>query len=147
VKENIFIKEALEEAKKALTKNEVPVGAVIVKNNKIISRAHNLVVALNDPTAHAEMLVIKDAAKKLGTPRLDDCDIYITLEPCAMCTAAISLAKIKRIFYCVNDEKFGAIESNPFFYNGSAYFRPESYSNINSEESQILLRQFFQNKR
>lgn len=147
MKENNFIQEALDEAKKALTKNEVPVGAVIVKNNKIISQAHNLVITLNDPTAHAENLAIKLAAKKLGTSRLDDCDIYITLEPCAMCSAIISLARIKRIYYCLNDKKFGAIESNPFIYTNNAYFKPEIYSNINPKESKNLLQQFFQDKR
>ena len=147
MKENQFIQAALEEAKKALQKNEVPVGAIITKNNEIISRAHNLVIAKNDPSAHAEMLAIKSATKILGTHRLDDCDIYITLEPCAMCSGAISLARIKRIFYCLNDEKFGALESNPAIYTNSAYFRPEIYSNINSNESKALLQKFFQDKR
>lgn len=147
MKENQFIKEALKEAQKAFKKNEVPVGAVITKNNQIISKAHNLVISKNDPTAHAEILAIKAASKKLGTPRLDDCDIYITLEPCAMCTAVISLSKIKRIFYCLNDEKFGAVESNPSIYNNSSYFKPEIYSNINPQNSKSLLQSFFQNKR
>ena len=147
MKENKYIIEALKEAKKALLKNEVPVGAVIVKNNKIISRAHNLVITKNDPTAHAEILVVKQACKKLQTPRLDDCDIYITLEPCAMCSATISLSKIRRIFYCLNDKKFGCVESNQTLYKDNSYYKPDIYSNINPSLSMDLLQKFFKNKR
>ena len=145
--QNKYILEAINEAKKAFAKDEVPVGAVIVRNNEIISKAHNLVISKNDPTAHAETLAIKEAAKLLGTPRLDDCDIYITLEPCAMCTATISLAKIKRIFYCLDDKKFGCVESNQTLYKDNSYFKPEIYSGINSEESKKLLQKFFKDKR
>lgn len=145
--QNKYISEAIKEAKKAASKNEVPVGAVIVKENKIISRAHNLVISKNDPTAHAEILAIKKASKKLKTSRLDDCDLYVTLEPCGMCSATISLAKIARVFYSLADKKFGCVESNQALYNINCYFKPEIYSNINPSKSRDLLQEFFKHKR
>jgi tRNA(adenine34) deaminase len=102
---------ALEEAKKAFEKAEAPIGAIVVKDNEIISRGHNLRESLQDPTAHAELLAIRDAAAKLGRWRLTDCTVYVTLEPCAMCAGAMVLARIKRLVYGASDPKAGAVGS------------------------------------
>lgn len=148
MKENIFMKAALEQAKLAFAKDEVPVGAVIVCDGKIIASAFNQNIALNDPTAHAEILALRQAAKTKDSARLDDCDLYVTLEPCAMCAAAISWSKIKRIYYAASDEKFGAIESqSSIFHSSSAYFKPEIYSGISEIEAKKLLQDFFKLKR
>lgn len=145
---NPFISEALEQAKIAFEKDEVPVGCVIVENGKIIAATHNQNIELNDPTAHAEILALKLASQIKNSPRLDDCDIYVTLEPCMMCAAAIALARIRRIYYCTSDSKFGAIENgNNFFTSSSCHHHPEIYSGFAEEESKKLLREFFKNKR
>jgi len=106
-----FMTIALEEAKKAFEKAEAPIGAIVVKDNEIISRSHNLRESLQDPTAHAELLAIRDAAAKLGRWRLTDCTVYVTLEPCAMCAGAMVLARIKRLVYGASDPKAGAVGS------------------------------------
>ena len=106
-----FLEIALKEAKKAAEKNEVPVGCVILKNGKIISRAHNLTIKKNDPTAHAEILAIRKAARKTGNYRLTNCEMYVTIEPCPMCAGAAVWARIKRIIFGVCDEKSGACGS------------------------------------
>lgn len=143
-----FMKEAIAQAKIAFKKNEVPVGAIIVKNGEIISKAHNQNIAKNDSTAHAEILAIRDACKKLQTSRLDDCDIYVTLEPCQMCLAAISLSHLKRLYYATGDSKFGAIENNIKITNpDSPYYKSEIYSGIYEEEPKKLLQDFFKSKR
>lgn len=144
MKKNIFMEEALKEAQIAFEKNEVPVGAVIVENGKIIARGHNQNKSLKDAIAHAEIIALQAATKSKNSPRLDDCEIYITLEPCSMCAAAISLARIKKVYYGAADEKFGAIS------NGNKLFpfhKPELYSNICEAESVDLLRRFFKAKR
>lgn len=143
-----FMSEALSEAKAAFKKNEVPVGAIIVENNTIIARAHNQNIAINDPTAHAEILALRMAAAIKQSHRLDDCDLYVTLEPCAMCAFAISLARIRRVYYAASDEKFGAIENGSrIFSSSSCHHRPEVYSNIAPAEAQNLLQKFFKQKR
>lgn len=109
--EELYMKEALKEAKKACLKDEVPIGAVIVKNGKIIARAHNLKELKKDTTCHAEILAIKKASKKLNNWRLENCDMYVTLEPCSMCAGAIIHSRIKRIFIGTMDEKTGACGS------------------------------------
>lgn len=140
--------EALNQAKFAFEKDEVPVGAVIVENGKIIAAAHNYNLHLNDPTAHAEILALRQAAEIKKSSRLDDCDLYVTLEPCSMCASAISLARIRRIYYAVSDEKFGAVENGArIFSSPSCHHRPEIYSNINEEKAKNLLVKFFRNKR
>jgi len=145
---NSFMEEALLQAKIAFEKDEVPVGAIIVENGKIIAKTHNQNRQLNDPTAHAEILALREAARIKNSSRLDECDLYVTLEPCGMCAAAISLARIKRVYYAASDEKFGAIENGVrFFSSSSCYHKSEIYSGINAEESVKLLRTFFQNKR
>ncbi len=142
------MEEAINQAKLAFDNQEVPVGAVVVENGKIISATFNQNIKLHDPTAHAEILAIRNAAKFKNSPRLDNCDIYITLEPCAMCAAAISLARIRRVYYALSDEKFGAIENGVnFFSNKNCHHKPEIYSGISELESKNLLQNFFKNKR
>ena len=148
ITQNNFMLEALNQAKIALSCDEVPVGAVIVENNQIISSAFNQNRQKCDPTAHAEIIALKKACEIKKSSKLENCDIYITLEPCAMCLIALSYARIRRIYYGVNDEKFGAIESNPLFLGSqNAYFKSEFYSGICAEESKIILQNFFKNKR
>jgi len=146
--QNSFMLEALNQAKKALEFDEVPVGAVIVQDNQIIATGFNQNRQKCDPTAHGEIIALKMACEIKKSSKLENCDIYITLEPCAMCLIALSYARIRRIYYGANDEKFGAIESNPLFLSAkNAYFKSEFYSGICADESTTLLRKFFQNKR
>lgn len=145
---NNFMKEALKQAKIAFEKDEVPVGAVIVENGKIITTSHNQNLILKDPTAHAEILVMREAAKIKDSARLDGCDLYVTLEPCAMCASAIALARIRRIYYAASDVKFGAVENGArIFSSTSCHHKPEIYSGISEEESKELMQSFFRNKR
>lgn len=145
---NIFMEEALNQAKIAFEKNEVPIGAVIVENNQIIATAYNQNIALKDPTAHAEILVLRKASIIRKSHRLDNCDLYVTLEPCAMCAGAISLARIKRIYYAASDFKFGAVENGARIFNSSScYHKPEIYSGIAEKESKELIVNFFKSKR
>ncbi len=145
---NKFMAAALDQARIAAKKDEVPIGAVIVCNQEIIAATHNQNRELSDPTAHAEILALREAAAKKNSPRLDDCDLYITLEPCTMCAAAISLARIRNVFYACGDSKFGAVENGANFFNSkSCHHKPEIYSGINEEESRGLLQEFFTKKR
>ena len=135
-------------AKKAYKQDEVPVGAVIVKDSGIISSQHNQVRSHMDPTGHAEILCIKEAAQKLATTHLNECDIYTTLEPCAMCAQALAWAKIKRIYFAAYDKKFGAMGSRLDIFNEhSVNYKPEIYGGIMEEESAKLLKNFFSKKR
>ena len=139
---------ALKEAEKAYFLDEVPVGAVILHNNKIITATHNLVITNQNPSAHAEILAIEKACSILGSNYLNECDIYITLEPCAMCAQALALSKIRAIYFGVYDEKFGAVRSNlNIFKDIRANWEPEIYSGIMEEECKSLLRKFFKEKR
>jgi tRNA(Arg) A34 adenosine deaminase TadA len=139
---------ALEEAKTASDCGEVPVGAVLVYQQQILACAGNRVETLSDPTAHAEMLVIRAAAALLKTPRLIECDLYVTLEPCAMCAAAIGHARIRRLYFGAFDLKMGAVESGTrYFHQPSCHHRPEIYSGIKQHESETLLKQFFHARR
>lgn len=139
---------ALEEARAAEARGEVPIGAVLVRGSSIVARAGNRTRELNDPTAHAEMLVIREAAAKLGQERLGDCDLYVTLEPCTMCTAAISFARLRRLYFGALDPKGGAVTSGVrFFAQPTCHHVPEVYSGIAESESAALLRRFFQLKR
>lgn len=139
---------ALEEANKAYEIGEVPIGAIIVHNNKIIAASHNKCIVNSDPTAHAEMLAIRAAAEKLGSNFLTNCDIYSSLEPCAMCAYAISLARIKRLYFGAYDAKSGGVENGVFiFSNKNTHHKPEIYGGIMEEESKILLQRFFQSLR
>jgi tRNA(Arg) A34 adenosine deaminase TadA len=139
---------AFAEARAAAACGEVPIGACIVHDNTVIAQAGNAIVALSDPTAHAEMRVIRAAAKKLGTPRLIACDLYVTLEPCAMCAAAIAFARLRRLYFAAGDPKGGAVEHGPrLFGQATCHHIPEVYGGIRASEAVNLLRDFFQRRR
>lgn len=139
---------ALSLAQEAARQQEVPVGAVIVQDGEIVAAAHNRPRALNDPTAHAEILAIREAARILGTERLESCDLYVTLEPCAMCAAAISFARIRRLYYGARDPKGGAVEYGPrFFSQPTCHHAPDVYSGLAEQEAGELLRNFFSARR
>ena len=138
---------AIDEAIKAKNNNEIPVGAVIVQNDKIIAQAHNNNYSMNDSFAHAEINAIKKACQKNKTARLDNCDLYVTLEPCLMCAAAISIARIRRVYYSLGDSKFGAYENNNIFKHYPSYHKPEIYSGIAESKSLELMQSFFKDKR
>ena len=140
---------AFTEAETAAERGEVPVGAVIVdKLGNILSVAGNRTLIDHDPTAHAEMIAIREAAAKLGSERLIDCDLYVTLEPCAMCAAAISFARIRRLYFAASDEKMGAVEHGPvFFAQPTCHHKPEVYGGIGAQRAELLLKDFFKNRR
>lgn len=143
-----FMDEALEIAVAAARAGEVPVGAVIVRGDEIIARADNRTLREHDPSAHAEVLAIRAAAKSLNTERLSDCDLYVTLEPCTMCAAAISFARIRRLYYGAVDPKGGAVESGVrFFSSPTCHHKPEVYGGIQEARSAELLRGFFKERR
>jgi tRNA(adenine34) deaminase len=139
---------ALEQARAAQAAGEVPIGCVIVRDGAVVAAAGNRPIADRDPTAHAEMIAIREAARALGGERLTDCDLYVTLEPCAMCAAAISFARIRRLYYGAADPKGGAVEHGlRFFQSPTCHHRPEVYSGIGEGEAAALLRAFFEAKR
>jgi tRNA(adenine34) deaminase len=143
-----FMLEALEEAKKAFEKEEPPVGAVVVKDAQIIARGHNQRENLKDPTAHAEMLAIREAANRLDKWRLSDCDIYVTLEPCAMCAGAMVLARFKRLIFGAYDPKAGAVCSlMNLVSDGRLNHQVEVKSGVLLEECSALLKEFFSRRR
>ena len=143
-----FMDAALEEAKKAEARGEVPIGAVVVRDGEILARAGNRTLELKDPTAHAEMLAIRAAATALSSERLVDCDLYVTLEPCPMCAAAASFARIRRLYYGAADPKGGAVESGVrYFANPTCHHVPEIYGGIGETESAAMLREFFRTRR
>ena len=143
-----FMEEALAEAQAAAAAGEVPIGCVIVREGAIIARARNATVAARDPTAHAEMLAIRAAAATLASERLLDCDLYVTLEPCAMCAAAIAFARIRRLYYGAADPKGGAVENGvKFFAAPTCHHRPEIYPGIAAREAAALLQDFFRARR
>jgi len=139
---------AIEEARAAGRRGEVPVGAAIVIDGTIAARAGNRTLADDDPTAHAEMLAIRMAAAKLGSQRLTGADLYVTLEPCAMCAAAISFARIRRLYFGAADAKGGAIENGPrFFAQPTCHHAPEVYGGLRESEAGGLLSEFFKARR
>lgn len=139
---------ALDEARAAGMRGEVPVGCVIVRGNKVIAQAGNRTIAERDPTAHAELIAIRAAAAALGSERLTDCDLYVTLEPCAMCAAAMSFARIRRLYFGAGDPKGGAVEHGVrFFAAPTCHHRPEVYGGIGEGECAALLKDFFQARR
>ena len=140
---------ALVEAETAAASGEVPVGAVLVDaKGHVLAKAGNRVEALSDPTAHAEILVLREAARVLGSPRLVDCDLYVTLEPCAMCAAAISHSRIRRLYFGAYDPKMGGVEHGPkFFQQATCHHRPEIYGGIEEKVAAELLRGFFSGRR
>ena len=143
-----FMDQALDRARKAQAAGEVPVGCVIVRDGAVVAAAGNRTLADRDPTAHAEIVAIRQAASALGSERLADCDLYVTLEPCAMCAAALSFARIRRLYYGAPDPKGGAVEHGVRFYHSpTCHHRPEVYGGIGENESAELLRSFFAARR
>ena len=139
---------ALTEARAAAARGEVPVGAVITQDGAIIAQAGNRTRELNDPTAHAEMLAIRAACAALGQERLIGCDLYVTLEPCPMCAAAISNARIARLYYAAADPKSGGVAQGPrIFTHPQCHHRPDIYDGISATAAEQLLRDFFAAKR
>lgn len=139
---------ALEEARAAAARGEAPIGAVVVAGGAVIARAGNRTREWRDPTAHAEMLVLREAAASLGDERLTEADLYVTLEPCTMCAGAISHARVRRLYYGAADAKGGAVDSGVrFFSQPTCLHRPEVYSGIGENESAELLRGFFRARR
>jgi tRNA(adenine34) deaminase len=145
-----FMALALAEAERAAARGEVPVGAVLVDGTSgaVLAQSGNRTEELADPTAHAEMLVLRAAAAARGRPRLEECDLYVTLEPCAMCAAALSFARIRRLYFGASDPKGGAVEHGPrFFGQATCHHRPEVYGGIEERRAGELLRRFFAEKR
>lgn len=140
--------QALAQAKAAVNAGEVPIGAVVVKDGAVIASAHNQPRTLHDPTAHAELLAIRAAARALGNGRLDGCELWVTLEPCAMCAGAIAHARIAKVYYGASDPKGGAVEHGArVFEQDQCLHRPEVYSGIGESEAAELLRGFFRQRR
>lgn len=143
-----FMSDALALAHAAIAVNEVPVGAVIIKEGKIIGQGHNRTRIDHDPTAHAEIVAIREAARFLGNDRLDDCDLWVTLEPCTMCAGAIAHARIRRLYYGAEDPKGGAVDSGVRFFDApTCHHKPEVYAGIEGEGSAKLLLDFFRSRR
>lgn len=139
---------ALQEARAGESTGEVPIGAVVVKDGQVIARAHNQPRGLCDPTAHAEVLAIREAARVLGSERLGECELWVTLEPCPMCAGAISHARIARLYYAASDPKGGAVEHGArVFDQPQCLHRPEVYSGMGEGEAAALLKGFFAGKR
>ena len=139
---------ALDLAREAANAGEVPVGAVVTRRGVIVARAYNLMRTGNDPTAHAEMVALRAAASALDTSRLDGCDLWVTLEPCAMCAGAIALARIDRLYFAAPDPKGGAVLHGPrLFSQPTCHHAPEIYSGMGEGEAAALLRDFFIERR
>ncbi len=139
---------AFAQARAAALRGEVPVGAALVRDGALIAAAGNRTLEDRDPTAHAEMLVIREAARLLGSERLIGCDLYVTLEPCAMCAGAISFARLRRVYFAAADPKGGAVEHGPrFFAQATCHHAPDVYGGIRETEAAELLRGFFKARR
>jgi len=143
-----FMDLALKAAEKAGKSGEVPIGCVIVRDGEVVAAAGNRTITDRDPTAHAEVLAIREASEKLGSERLTGCDLYVTLEPCTMCAGAISFARIRRLYYGAADEKGGAVESGVrFFGQPTCHHAPEIYSGLGESEAAAMLKDFFRERR
>jgi tRNA(adenine34) deaminase len=143
-----FMDMALQEARASGECGEVPVGCVIVREGEILARAGNRTLADRDPTAHAEIIAIRNAAARLGSERLEDCDLYVTLEPCAMCAGAVAFARIRRLYYGAADPKGGAVDNGVrFFTSPACHHRPEVYGGMAATEASALLKEFFRERR
>jgi tRNA(adenine34) deaminase len=139
---------ALDEAAAAMRDGEVPVGAVVTRGGEVVAAARNRMRDVNDPTAHAEMVALRLAAAALGVPRLDGCDLWVTLEPCAMCAGAIALARIGRLYFGAGDPKGGAVLHGPrLFTQPTCHHSPEIYPGIGESEAGEMLRAFFRERR
>ncbi|MEQ1639724.1 MAG: nucleoside deaminase [Novosphingobium sp.] len=142
------MKLAFAQARAGESVGEVPIGAVVIKDGVVIAAAHNAPRGLHDPTAHAEVLAIRAAALALGNERLDGCELWVTLEPCAMCAGAIAHARVARLYYAAPDPKGGAVEHGArVFEHEQSLHKPEVYSGIGAEEAGVMLREFFAAKR
>ena len=143
-----FMDMALEEARAAGARGEVPVGCVIVRDGAVVASAGNRTLADRDPTAHAEIIAIRAAAALLGSERLDACDLYVTLEPCAMCAGAVAFARVRRLYYGAADPKGGAVDNGvKFFASPTCHHRPEVYGGLAEAEASALLKAFFRERR
>ena len=143
-----FMDQALDLARAAAANGEVPVGCVVVRDGEVIASAGNRTLTDRDPTAHAELLAIRQAARAIGSERLLDCDLYVTLEPCAMCAGAMSFARIRRLYYGATDPKGGAVDSGVrFFASPTCHHRPEVYAGIGESAASLLLKDFFAARR
>src|SRR5436305_561754 len=143
-----FMDFALKAAENAGKSGEVPIGCVIVLNNEVVATAGNRTLTDRDPTAHAEILAIRQASETVGSERLVDCDLYVTLEPCTMCAAAISFARIRRLYYGASDPKGGAVDSGVrFFASPTCHHATEVYSGLGESKAATLLRDFFKVRR
>jgi tRNA(adenine34) deaminase len=143
-----FMAMALDEARAAGARGEVPVGCVIVRDGAVVASAGNRTLADRDPTAHAEIIAIRAAAASLGSERLDGCDLYVTLEPCAMCAGAVAFARIRRLYYGAADAKGGAVDNGvKFFASPACHHRPEVYGGMAEAEAGALLKEFFRERR
>jgi len=143
-----MMQQALGQARLAMQAGEVPVGAVVVHQGKVIAAAHNETLKRNDPTAHAEMLVIRAACAALKTTHLVDCDLIVTLEPCAMCAQAIAFSRIRKLIYAASDAKGGGVENGARIFNQpTCHHKPEIFSGIEAEAAGALLKEFFAKKR
>ena len=143
-----FMDLALQEARTAGERGEVPIGCVVVRDGEVLARAGNRTIGHRDPTAHAEMLALRQAAAILGTERLIECDIYVTLEPCAMCAGALAFARIRRLYYGAADEKGGAVDNGvKFFASPTCHHRPDIYGGLAEAEASALLKEFFKARR
>ena len=139
---------AFAEARSVELRGEAPVGAALVREGTLIASAGNRTRELNDPTAHAEMIVIREAAAKIGSERLIGCDLYVTLEPCAMCAGAISFARLRRLYYAASDPKGGAVDNGPrFFRQATCHHAPEVYGGMRESEAAAMLKAFFAARR
>jgi tRNA(adenine34) deaminase len=139
---------AVQEARAAAAAGEVPVGCVIVRDGTVVAGDGNRTMRERDPTAHAEMLAIRQVAAALGSERLVDCDLYVTLEPCTMCAAAIAFARIRRVYFGASDPKGGAVENGVRFFDAATcHHRPEVFGGIGEREAAALLREFFAARR
>jgi tRNA(adenine34) deaminase len=143
-----FMAKALDEARAAGARGEVPVGCVIVRDGAVVARAGNRTLTDRDPSAHAEIIAIRAAAALLGSERLDGCDLYVTLEPCAMCAGAVAFARIRRLYYGAADPKGGAVDNGvKFFASPTCHHRPEVYGGLAEAEAGALLKEFFRERR
>ena len=147
IDDEFFMRQALVEAEKSLEKREVPVGAVLVSGNKILSRGHNEPVLRNDPTAHAEIIAIRKGCLKRKNYRLQDCELYVTLEPCAMCLSAVVHARVRRLIFGAYDQKAGAVESIMNFPFEKMNHRVEIKGGVLADECGKILKDFFLKKR
>lgn len=150
MKFNNHMIEAFHQAELALNRGEVPVGAVLVEPNtkKILSADGNRTIELKDPSAHAEMLVIRKGCQVQGSERLEGCDLYVTIEPCPMCAAAISFARIRRLYFGAEDEKMGGVMNGPrIFTSTSCHHQPEVFDGIGAGRAKKIMQEFFRQKR